>query len=563
MGAQVSTKIDFDLKGVGYLLKVEILQVPLYQRSYSWGTDQVNDFCSDIKNAFGSSQREHFMGTVVLSSEEGARLTIIDGQQRLATTTLFLVAMRDYYEEHGEIARANAINSEYLNMFSDEEGAHVPKLVLNAEDDHFFRQFVVPDAEAVGATRDSHRLLENANEKIRSFVQEQAEQAGTNWVDTFVQWRKFIESGLRVIYVKVPSESDAFMIFETLNDRGANLTLSDLLKNYLFGRASKQANGLEIVRDKWLVAFGALDADQDLFIAYLRHLWNSKRGATREAYLYKQIKSHVTTATQAMELATEIESGAGVYAALLSSDDDYWSAWGKSTRLNIETLNLLALGQIRPMLLAVLQHFTMKEAKRVLRLSVNWGVRGLIVGGIGGGSTEKAYCDAAVAVRKGEVKTAEELLSKLETIIPSDAEFESAFSSVRVLKASLSRYYLRALEAQRSGEAEPEFVANPDEAEINLEHVLPKKATEADWPAFPGDLGKQWVDRLGNHALLQKVPNDLIGNRPFSVKKPVLASSNYELTKEIGSQADWTASEIEKRQAELASEASATWPRMI
>lgn len=559
----MTSNIEFDLKGVGYLLKLEALQVPLYQRSYSWKTDQVSEFCSDIKSAFASKQKEHFMGTVVLATEDASRLTIIDGQQRLATATLLLCAMRDYYDAHGEADRASSINSEFLNKFSDDEGAHIPRLVLNAEDNEFFGQFVVPGASEVPATRDSHALIKNADGLIRGFVEKEAANAGDNWIVAFVEWRKFVESGLRVIYVKVPNESDAFMIFETLNDRGANLTLADLLKNYLFGKASSQANGLESVRDKWLVALGALDTDQDAFIAFLRHLWNSKSGATREPYLYKEMKKSITTATQAIAFATEVETSAGLYAALLSSDDDYWSTWGTETKDNIETLNRLSLEQNRPMLLAVLQYFTTTEVKKVLRLSVNWGVRGLIVGGIGGGSTETAYCNAAMAIRKGDIKTAQELLAKLESIVPSDKEFENAFATARVTKVALSRYYLRALEAFEEGETEPEFVANRDEAIVNLEHVLPKNATEADWPAFPGELKKQWVDRIGNHALLQKTPNMKIGNKPFSIKKPRLEKSNFVLTKRISIAADWTPETIEKRQAEFATKVSLVWPRAI
>lgn len=559
----MTSNIEFDLKGVGYLLKLEAMQVPLYQRSYSWKTEQVTEFCSDIKSAFTSAQKEHFMGTVVLSAEDGSRLTIIDGQQRLATTTLLLCAMRDYYQEHGENDRASSINSEFLNKFSDDEGAHIPRLVLNAEDNEFFGQFVVPGAPEVAATRDSHELIKNANRIIREFVNLEATHASNNWIAAFVEWRKFVEVGLRVIYVKVPNESDAFMIFETLNDRGANLTLADLLKNYLFGKASSQANGLESVRDKWLVALGALDTDQDLFIAFLRHLWNSKSGATREPYLYKEMKKSITTAAQAIAFATEVETAAALYAALLSSDDDYWSTWGTETKDNLDTLNRLSLEQNRPMLLAVLQYFDQKEVKKVLRLSVNWGVRGLIVGGIGGGSTETAYCNAAMAVRSGQVKTAVELLAKLESIVPSDKEFTSAFATARVTKIALSRYYLRALEAFEAGEKEPEFVANKDEAIVNLEHVLPKNATDGDWPAFPGELKKQWVDRIGNHALLQKTPNAKIGNKSFIVKRPRLGQSNFLLTKQISNESDWTPESIEKRQNELASKVSSVWPREI
>ena len=273
--------------------------------------------------------------------------------------------------------------------------------------------------------------------------------------------------------------------------------------------------------------------------------------------------SRITTATQAIAFATEVETSAALYAALLSSDDDYWSGWGTETKDNLDTLNRLALEQNRPMLLAVLQYFNKQEVKKVLRLSVNWGVRGLIVGGIGGGSTETAYCNAAMAVRSGEVKTAASLLSKLESIVPNDKEFEAAFSTARVTKVALSRYYLRALEAYEAGDAEPEFVANKDEAAVNLEHVLPKNATDKEWPEFPGELKKQWVDRIGNHALLQKTPNSKIGNKPFAFKKPRLALSSFKLTKQVSEEFAWTPESIEKRQAELASKVPFVWPRAI
>lgn len=88
----------------------------------------------------------------------------------------------------------------------------------------------------------------------------------------------------------VPTDADAYLIFETLNDRGADLTIADLLKNYLFGRAGTK---LDAVRDGWMQVLGALDisAENALFTTFLRHYWSSKHGAIRERELYKSIKS--------------------------------------------------------------------------------------------------------------------------------------------------------------------------------------------------------------------------------------------------------------------------------
>ena len=540
--------------------------VPLYQRSYAWDQLQLQDYQVDLRNAFNAQKKEHFLGTVVLSQEDGGtRHVVIDGQQRLATSVLFFCAIRDYYRSHGEGNRADFINSEYLNSYDDGADAYEPRLKLNAEDDEFFRQFVVEQPGTVSSSRESHELIAKAYASLAAFVDGEAASAGTSWIDRLVEWRRFLVEDVRVIYVSVASESDAFLIFETLNDRGADLTLADLLKNYLFGLASKSENGLEQVRDRWLLALGALDTNQDVFVGFLRQLWSSKRGITRERVLYKQIKSEITSSVKAIQFATEIHQASVLYSGLLSSADGYWSGWGTATRTNIATLNRLGLGQNRPMLLAALQYFPQSEAKKVLRLAVNWGVRSLIVGGAGGGSTEKAYCDAAVAIRTGRVKSTDELLGVLDDVVASDEEFAAAFARARVAvqKSYLSRYYLLALEKGLAGEAQPELVPNDDESQVNLEHIYPKSPRADDWGAFSDEPHAVWRDRLGNHALLGESANGSVGNVSFEDKKPVFAESAILLTKELASYEVWTPVDIQTRQERLAALAVSVWPRAI
>ena len=82
-----------------------------------------------------------------------------------------------------------------------------------------------------------------------------------------------------------------------------------------------------------------------------------------------------------------------------------WTELGTIAEKNLQTLNRLDLEQMRPLLLAVMKHFANREIKRTLKALVSWGVRGLIVGGIGGGKTERAYSQAAVKIRDGNIKT--------------------------------------------------------------------------------------------------------------------------------------------------------------
>jgi Protein of unknown function (DUF1524) len=148
----------------------------------------------------------------------------------------------------------------------------------------------------------------------------------------------------------------------------------------------------------------------------------------------------------------------------------------------------------------------------------------------------------------------------LQSIIPSDDEFEKAFAIARVTKGTLARYYLTALEHEAASIKEPELVPNEDEEQVNLEHVLPKSASTG-WAKFTDDDRKAYTNRMGNMVLLQKSKNNRIGNKSFSAKKPILSASALKLTKQAGSESEWTPAAIEQRQAKLAKLAVKTWPR--
>jgi hypothetical protein len=559
---QALSSIDFDLTGIGGILVSRLLAVPIYQRPYSWRETPVNEFWTDLRTAFGKKSPEYFLGTIVLTKQGTVgRDTIIDGQQRLATTAMLLASIRGEYKARGDAKRASIIHSDYLSAADLESGQEVSRLRLSSDDDPFFKTLVVDDIASTVPTRGSHELIKAAYTALQKAVKTVAADAGAEWSKRLLEWVEFLKTKVFVISLEVPTEADAFLIFETLNDRGADLTIADLLKNFLFGRAEDQ---LDTVRDGWLMALGSLEITQAnaTFTMFLRHYWSSHRGAIRERELYKDIKDNVTSVSQAVDFVGALQKAARLYAALLNSDHDYWATLGTEGRANVETLLRLDLEQIRPLLLGAMQHFQTAELQRLLRALVSWAVRGIIVGGIGGGTYEKAYCDAAVKIRKGDIKTVDELFKEITRIIPTDEEFKAAFAVARVPKSNLARYYLIALEGGKKGEKEPELVPNADENQVNLEHVLPKNASDSDWGGtFTLDERKDWVFRVGNLALLQKGPNGRIGNKPFTVKRPILAASSLELTKEIGAQATWSPATIQTRQNALSQLAITVWPR--
>lgn len=373
---------------------------------------------------------------------------------------------------------------------------------------------------------------------------------------------RFIKDGATVIILRVPDTLNAFVMFETLNDRGLKASQADLLKNHLLYLAgpSDRTQG----QQRWARMLGVLDSlgQGDMTVTYIHHLLITKYGPTKEREVFSRVKSTVNSQARALEFLDELAESATHYAALFNSDHKKWNEYGTSTRKHINTINThLRVLQIRPLMFAVAKHFSVKEAQLAFRLFVFWSVRFLIVGGRGG-LLDRNYSVAAFQVGTGKITTAAQLTSLLSDIIPSDALFETAFAEARVSKGFLARYYLRALEMQRKGQTEPELVPSEDENVVNVEHVLPEHP-DGNYPNVDPKDAAANHNRIGNMVILQARNNSIIGNSAFDVKKPILLDSPFILTSEVALFTQWGVAEIEHRQQKLAKLAVKTWPKKI
>jgi hypothetical protein len=331
------------------------------------------------------------------------------------------------------------------------------------------------------------------------------------------------------------------LIFETLNARGRALTVADLLKNYLFGLAGSE---IEAMQKRWISALRALEtsADEEIFTTYVRHLWASLHGATRERELYARLKAAITSTPSALAFGTQLDQSAPLYAALLSSDQAFWSE-RPAMRPLAETLLRLGLEQNRPLLLAAMRRFPDDELAKLITAVISWSVRGLVVGGIGGGTMERAYADAAVAVDERQAKSTQDVFEGLAPVIPADETFREAFSVRRINRTRVAKYLLVALCHAEGGAFQPSVIADSTEAEYDLDTILPRTADANTWRAFPSDEISQWTYRLGNLYVARK---DSTLRGPFD---DLLLTDS------------WSPERISERQMALAKLAIDVWPR--
>jgi len=555
--------LEYDYMGIGAVIETRRLEVPRFQRSYSWLYDEVTEFWDDLAAAIERDDPEYFLGTIILSASEAAgRDVVIDGQQRLATTSMLLAAIRDAFRDLGEDTRADMIQAKYLASEDLTSLTPEPHLALNKYDDNCFRKAVIVEGGSAEPKRDSHARLLETNDELLSWVMTivVAAPSPSDATKDLIRWATYVGDRARVMLVTVPTIARVFLVFETINDRGRDLTVADLLKNYLFSVASGRVDSVEAHWTTAASGFEAADSNVSL-VVFVRHFWSSYKGRVREKELFSSIKRDVRTEQEAVDFAEMMETAADQYGALLGSDYDYWSDLGRSAGANVETLLRLGLEQNRPLLLAAMREFDKRELHKLLHALVSWSVRGLIVGGIGGGTAERVYCEAAQRISDRRMLTVSQTFDVLKPIIPADDVFKSVFAQYSTNKPQLARYLLLALERAQVGDTEPEMVPNDDVDAVNLEHVLPQRPDATEWPAFhQEDLGA-WAKRIGNMALLRKSENKRIGNKSYPLKRPALAASSLKLTASAAKADEWSPQTVTVRQAHLAELALVAWPR--
>jgi hypothetical protein len=337
------------------------------------------------------------------------------------------------------------------------------------------------------------------------------------------------------------------------------LSSVDLLKNRLYSMADDR---IAEVIEKWQSMTGTIETlprPEETQMDYVRHTWIAMHGHVRDRFLYDKIRDVITNKQRAIEFSVHLASNAPLYAALFNPSSEIWSAYPASARRQLAALGAYGVKQVRPMLMAALAKFTQKEMIKLLDAAVCWTVR-CSMANVGGGSLEVHYNRRAHEITTGSIKSTDAAAAAMRDIVPDDARFKAAVSTVTIRWSELARYYLQVLQRQADGEAEPQYVPNEAADEITLEHILPQDLKAACWEGIPFNERAPNCYRLGNLVLLQATPNSKLSNGSYAEKKPELRKSKFSLTKETAGFSKWGPEQIAKRQEKLADLALKAWP---
>jgi Protein of unknown function DUF262/Protein of unknown function (DUF1524) len=531
------------------------VKVPPFQRGYSWEKTHVSTLCDDIFdfNSSWTAGEQYFLGPIVII-EENDKIVLLDGQQRLATVTVFFAALRDHAR-----ALATQKGSDFARDTQREliEPDDRWSLVLNETDESFFRDAIQSDPpKTVTATLRSHVLIKQAYDLIRARI---AKQLVGLKADEVVKRMKSLKQTLAVnavvVAITVASEDDAFKIFETLNDRGLRLTVPDLLLNHL--TRSAEPKDRPTIREKWtymLEKMGKRDIDR-----FLRHMWISKFGDVKSRGLYREIKGFITDQKLGpLDFAELCADECDSYVALVDVDDSLGNA-GQYVEATVDYLDVPAA---LPLLLSGVRCLDAGDVERLAKTVVALLVR-YLAADLNQATLEETLYKTAREVRQAHARkessaktyhTAKTILSGIDAL---DEQIKISIQKL-ILNRKQAQFIVTTL-ANQLQSATKEVAINQG----TIEHIFPQKPTNADWPNLDELAPYTW--HIGNLTILGAKPNQKAANASFADKRTThYPKSEIRMTKEVAAKySKWDVATILTRtNDELLPMLKKAWPKL-
>lgn len=549
-----------DINILEFMSSKRQLVIPIYQRKYSWSSEQCTQLWDDILRAGQARAGRHFVGSimyVVDNDAHNAPLRVIDGQQRLTTLSLLLVAISRALEDGEEPFDGfskRKLENYYLKN-GIETGDKARKLILS-EADRFTMYAIVDNNEL--PTNYSQRIAVNFD-----FFKEQIEK---NMADLRVICQGIAR--LHVVTVGLSSEYDnPQLIFESMNSTGQALSQADLIRNFvLLGEKTNVQE--DLYNGHWRQMekdFGQQAMNDGMFDSFMRHfltLETVKIPKLRD--VYREFKNYArsgsVTEQGIKELVKKIRRYARFYCKI---------AFGKESepRLAIVFQDFCALkvDVAYPFLLALYADYHDKILSRdhfieIVRLIESYVFR-------------RAVCDLPSNIQKDFFANFHKSLDKncyLESVkehfckmssnqrFPDDDEFLKNIKKRNLYKFQKRNYWLWRFENHGSKER---IKSN----ECSIEHIMPqndnlskewKDALGSDWQR----IHEQYLHTLGNLTLTGY--NSEYSDKPFTQKRNMeggFRHSRLNLNRGLGDVEEWNEDAIKTRAERLAAQACKVW----
>lgn len=531
--------------------------VPRFQRDYAWDVGQWEDLWGDINSL--DDEGFHYMGYIVLQQKEQYQHEIIDGQQRLVTLSIIVLAamkaiktLIDNGEDvQGNTERLDGITQNFVGSKNFVTLKVINKLELNRNNKSYFQR-MSSHLEAQNS-----RGITSTNKLIRKcfdfFCKKDYGKTGAE----IAQFIADFSSSMIFTKIIVQDDLNAYKVFETLNARGVQLSTPDLLKNYLFSIVTKddqigeeELNDLDEQWSEMIVQLGESNVSD-----YIRYHYNSQRRMVTKNNLFSSMRKILTKPEEAYQYLKSLIDYSPIYASLINPNDAWWGDQDVKYRNVLHYLNGIRLFNIKQPLticLAAFGNFSPEEFVKLVKYIYILSIRYNIICHLSPSEQENIYNQIANKVynreflRASHVKNSEEF----KRLYPDDNAFFNAFEFHRMPSRQTAKK-IRFLLSEIEG-----YLGNPcDYEKTTLEHICPYHP-EKDWNESFGEGINDVKDRLGNMILMDK---DNLKRSSFEEKKKEYTKSGYKLALKVTEYAEWNLESVNDFQKWMSQQAVNVW----
>lgn len=539
--------------------------IPVYQRKYSWLADvQCARLWDDIVKMEKGHKKHHFVGSIVSIAEKKALMgvqkqLIIDGQQRMTTLSILMIALRDYLKEQGA---GEEVDEDITNM--------VLKNPSRKGDDAYKMLLTDNDRDVMIKLVDGMKISENEESLIYAnylyFKKKVAEG-----VLTPEQIYESI-SKLDIVGIILDKEQgdEPQLIFESLNSTGMNLSKSDLIRNFILMGLDNDKQ--KIIYNNYWKPFEEYFVNPDVpdrMDRFFRDYLTMKKSAfVNFDSIYDRFKDYAGNSEfgNVDELAEDVMTFGDLYTNI-TSDKKTLPASQCQLAPIFEEIRSLRMEVAYPFLIHVYRDFvndviSIDDLSEIMRLTIAYVVRRAVCE-IPTNSMNKTF-----ATMKNSIK-ADDYLNSIKAAFyyadtykrfPDDDEFTEALCKRNMYTIRISKYFYVKLENFNNKEPIPYLG-------YTTEHILPQnKNMREEWKSALGEnyaeVQAKYIDTIGNLTLTRY--NSEMGDKPFLEKLAVYKeSAMHNLNKYVVQQTTWNEQTILTRAKILSSFACQVWKAPI
>lgn len=552
-----STEID-----VESLLGGSYFHIPRFQRPYSWDDENLNDFWNDV---VVSHSDDYFIGSMVLFKKQKQHYGVVDGQQRLTTITTLLCVVRDHFSKLELHDLAQGIHQ----LIERKDRNNQDEFVLKTETSFpYFQEHIQkfnepPELEL--EIKSEEKNLKNAHKIFDKLV-----DATLNAIDKDpsidpdqkknLKQKKLIEIrdaifDLTLIFITLDNEDDAYLIFETLNTRGKDLALADLVKNH-FSKHMKARGAVDHAKIKWAAMLDTIyKSSTEISVDnFIYHYWSSRYEAVPLKKLFPKIKKEITKA-KAKNYLDNLVSDAKIYRAIHETSFE-WEKNESEVSDSLYALQMFKLAQPTPATMSLVRAYKDEKIKyKKLRDAISaienfHFVFTAITSSRSSGGISAMYSSFAIKLFNAKdsnesAKLISDFTSKLREKRPSLEEFKVAFREVQYTNTNskyknLVRYILEKFSIHHSYKYPVDF------DDLTIEHIHPQaKIGKGEWD-------EESVGCIGNLIFLDQKMNGKLDQKSFEEKKQILIDNGYSLPEFVKNSEDWTPESVYENSEKMA-----------